>query len=326
VTTELAVSAVAMILSMRMIPALRFRVREIQWGRARELVSFGGWSLLGYIAYRLRETTILFLLNRFATLGDVTIFALGYLGRRQIDTWTDVMGGSLYPVVTGMHALGAKDRICSVYLRGGRMALWTTLMVGIPAAIYAQTIIRLYVGEAFMEAAVVMVLTLATLPVTSGVWMIWQVSNATGRVRATSLYVLVTQVAIVVLSFCAVHTLKWDASGVALSLFASAVLPEFLVLWPLGLRLAGATFGAWVRETLIPGLAPACVAGVVWSALAVFVRPESWGALGVCTLIGMLCYMVVLLAFCLEPKDREDLAKVIAKFRNTTRLAENPRG
>lgn len=310
VTAELVASAVILVLSRRMIPALRFRAREIQWHRARELVAFGGWSLLGYIALRLREATVLFLLNRFATLADVTIFTLGYLGRRQIDTWVDVLGGSLYPVVTGMHALGAKERIRSIYLRGGRITLWITLAVAMPAMIFAEPIIRLYVGPSFLEAAVVMVLTLLTYPLTSGTWMIWQISNATGRVRAPNLYACLFQLTVMALVFYVVYGLRWGASGVALVLFAASCVPEFLILWPLGLRQSGATFHAWVRETLIPGLTPAWIASVVWGALAVFVAPDTWLTLGLCTLAGTLCYGVVLLTLCLEPRDRQDLAVV----------------
>jgi O-antigen/teichoic acid export membrane protein len=319
VATELVATAAVLILSMRMIPALRFRVREIQWDRARELVFFGGWNFLGQMAYRLKETVVLLILNRLATPMDVVVFNVGYQGRRQIDAWTDAMGGPLYPVVTGMHAIGAKDRVRGIYLRGGRIALWMMLIVGLPAAIYAQTIIRLYATRTYVEAAAVMVLSLAGLPITSGAWMIWQVSNATGRVRATSIYILVTQVSIIALASYAVQTWGWGATGVALAALAVSAIPEFLVLWPLGLKLADATFDAWARQTLIPGLAPGCVAGVVWAALGVTVRPDGWTSLGLCTLAGALCYVAVLLAFCLEPKDRKDLAEMIVRLKNFAR-------
>lgn len=319
VATELALSAVLLLMSRRMIPALRFRIREIQWERARELVSFGGWSFLGGMAFRMRETAVLLLLNWLATPMDVVVFNLGYLGRRQIDAWSDVLGGPLYPVVTSMHAMGAKDRIRAIYLRGGRIALWMMLMVALPAALYAEPIIRLYATETYLEAAVVMVLTLGGLPVACGAWMIWHVASATGRLRPTSLYVLATQTAIVALVFCAVRLLGWGASGVGLAAFAVGFVAEFLVLWPLGLRLAGATFDAWVRETLIPGLTPGCVASVVWVVLALVVKPDSWMAVGLCTAAGLLCYWVVLLAFCLEPRDREDLTKLVARRGNSLR-------
>ncbi len=319
VATELVLSVVLLLMSRRMIPALRFRVREIQWERAREVVSFGGWNFLGSMAVRMRETSVLLLLNWLAMPLDVVVFNLGYQGRRQIDAWADVLGGPLYPVVTSMHAMGAKDRIRAIYLRGGRIALWIMLMIALPATLYAAPIIRLYATETYLEAAVVMVLTLGDIAVGCGAWMIWQVASATGRLRPTSLYVLATQTAIVALVFCAVRLLGWGASGVGLASLLVGLVGEFLVMWPLGLRLAGATFNAWVRETLIPGLTPGCVASVVWAALALVVKPDSWTTVGLCTVVGLLCYWAVLLAFCLEPRDREDLTKIIARLEGFLR-------
>jgi O-antigen/teichoic acid export membrane protein len=319
VTTELTVGAVVLLMSRRMIPALRFRLRAIRWEQARELMSFGGWNFLSNMAIRMRETVVLLLLNRLATPFDVVVFNTGYLGRRQLDAWVDVLGGPLYPVVTSMHALGAKDRIRAIYLRGGRIVLWVMLMVGLPAALYAEPVIRLYATRTYLESAVVMVLTLGELPLAYGIWMIWQVASATDRLRPTSLCVLGAQAAIVVLVLCAVRVLGWDASGVALALFTVGVCTEVLVLWPLGLRLSGATFGAWVRETLIPGLTPGCVASVVWAALGLVVKPDSWMRLGLCTAAGLVCYWAVLLLFCLEPRDREDLTKVVARLRSFLR-------
>ena len=95
--------------------------------------------------------------------------------------------------------------------------------------------------------------------------MIWQVASATGRLRPTSLYVLVSQEAIV--GWSSVPCACWEGRFPAWPWPPSpwALFAEFLVLWPLGLRLAGATFNAWVRETLIPGLTPGCRRfGRVW--------------------------------------------------------------
>lgn len=316
VGTELALTAAILILSRRMIPALRFRRREIQWGRAWELMSFGGWGFLGEMTYKLRETMVFFILNRMATPLDVTVFSLGSLGRRQIDVWMNVLAGPLYPVVTGMHALGAQERVRAIYLRGGRIALWILLLAVLPGALYAGPIIRLYAGPEYLEAAVVMQLTLACLVAAGGPWMIWPVANATGRVRCTGLYVLVTQLGMVAATVYAVGVLRWGASGVALATFVVAVGTSFGLLWPLGLHLADLTFRRWVRETLIPGFVPGCAAAVVWAALALLVRPDNWTRLGLCVLAGALCYLGILLRFCLEPRDREDLTNLLLRLRN----------
>ena len=315
VGAQLALSVATVVVSRRLVPALRFRVEEIHWEHARRLISFGGWTFIGIFAYRMRQTAIPLILNKMVALSDVTMYHIGSLPRRQLDQWGEILGAPLSPVVTGMHAMGAKTRIQSLYLRSGRIALWAALLVALPAALYAETIIRLYVGTRFAEAAVIMVLVLAGLPVTNGTYMIWQVAIATGRVRATGIYALITQVVSIVGVYCVAGRLGWGATGVALVLFATAVLSAPIALWPLGLRLAGVEFGTWVRQTLIPGLTPACVAAVVWMGLDIAYGPDSWIGVGLCTLAGMLCYAGVLFGYCLEPRDKEDLAKGIARVR-----------
>jgi len=319
VAAELVLTVVLVIASRRVLPALRFRLREIRWECARELVSFGGWNFLGNLAWRLRQTIIPLLLNRMATPLDVVVYDLGSLPLRQIEGWTDVLGLPLSPVVTSMYAVKATERIRNVYMRGGRIALWATLMVALPAMIYSQTLIRLYVGRTYMEAAMVILLTLGCLPLTNAAWMLWQVANATGQVRGVGVRAIAAQLAVLAMIFYFTGALGWGAVGAALASFIGGAVSSILLSWPLGLKLADVKVGVWVRQTLVPGLTPGCVAAVVWAALDVIVKPDSWTGLGACTAVGLLCYVVVLLAFCLEPRDRDDLAQVIARFRNPAR-------
>lgn len=319
VTAELCLMAVLVIVSRRLVPALRFRVHEIRWERARELLSFGGWNLLGIIAWRLRQTVIPLVLNRLATPLDMTVYHIGFMPRRLVDQWADVMAVPLYPVVTGMHATGAGDRIRSIYLRGGRIGLWVMLAAALPGIIYAHTVISLYIGSTYLEAATIMMLTLACLPLTGGTWMIWQVANASARVRPTGLYALGTQLIIIAATFYTVGKLGWGGFGAALAASIIGAASSVLVAWPLGLKLADVRFAAWVRQTLVPGLTPGCVASVAWVLLGILVKPDSWVGLGLCTAVGLVCYLTVLLAFCLEPRDRQDLAEVLARTRSFIR-------
>jgi O-antigen/teichoic acid export membrane protein len=247
------------------------------------------------------------------------VYHVGFLPRRQIDQWTDTMAMPLYPVVTGMHASGAQNRIASVYLRGGRVALWTMLVAATPAIIYAPTVIRLYIGTGYAEAAPIMALTLAGLFLAGGTWLMWQVANATARVRATGLYALITQLVTCAATLYVVKWLGWGGIGAALVSFLVGTAATVLVGWPLGLKLARVRFGTWVRQTLIPGLTPACLAAPAWGALGVLVQPDSWVGLGLCTAAGALCYLAALLALCLEPSDQADLAVLLARVRGSGR-------
>ncbi len=319
VTAEISMTLVLVVVSRRLIPALRFRRSEIRWERARELMSFGGWNLLSYLAARLRLTVIPLILNRLATPMDVNMYYIGSLPRRQIELWGDVLATPLSPVVTGMHAIGAKERVRNVYMRGGRMALWVTLMVALPAIIYSRTLIRLYIGNAFMDAAVVIAFTLACLPLHNGAWMIWHVANATGRIRALGIRSLVIQLLVIGATFYLVREHGWGAVGAAFASFGIAVATTSLTLWPLGLKLANVEFATWVRQTLVPGLAPGCVAAVAWVALDIVAKPNSWIGLGLCTGLGILCYTAILVGFCLEPRDKQDLATILTKVKSQIR-------
>jgi len=315
VAGELFCQVALLVFSRRLIPALRFRVGEIRWELTRELVSFGGWNFLAVVAHRLRQTAVPLILNKLATLTDVTLFNIGSLGRRQIDQWTYVATAPLNPVVTGMHAMGATERIRSLYLRGGRVSLWVTLAVATPALIYAREIIHLYVGNEYIYAAVIMVLTLAGYPISHGASMVWQVAHATGNMRPVGIRNLASQLTTIGVTLYLVGVAGWGAIGPAYAALVVGSISTVVLVWPLGLTLTGVKFDTWIRETLFPGLAPAAAGAVVWTALKLTVAPDSWSQLGLCSFLGALCYGVVLLRFCLAPRDRADLAQVIAKIK-----------
>lgn len=306
---------VIMIWSRRLIPALKFRVSEIRWGLTRELISFGGWNFLAVVAHRLRETAMPVILNKLATPMDVTLFHFGTLGRRQIDQWTYVATAPLYPVVTGMHAIGAKDRIRNLYLRGGRISLWVTLAASVPAMIYAREIMHLYVGDELAAAGTIMVLTLAGLPLALGASMVWGVAHAAGNIRPVGIRNSITQLATIGVTLYLVGVAGWGAIGPAYAALAVGSVSTVLLTWPLGLTMADVKFDTWIRQTLFPGLAPAAAGAAVWTILKLTMKPDSWSRLGLCCLAGGLCYGAILVLFCLAPRDRADLSRVIAKIK-----------
>jgi O-antigen/teichoic acid export membrane protein len=316
---EVLSATAILIASKRLVPALKFRPREIRWELMRELVSFGGWNFLAVLAYRLRQMAMPLIFNELATAVDVMAFKIGTMGRQQIDQWSYVASAPLYPVVTGMHAMGAKDRIRNLYIRGGRINLWVTLVVAVPAMIYARELILLYVGEQYIAAAPVMVFSLAGLPISHGASMVWQVAHATGQIRPVGLRNLGSQLTAIAVVLYVVGVAGQGAVGAALAALIVGCISTVVLVWPLGLKLADVKFSIWVRRTLIPGLAPAAVAALVWVAMKLTVSPDTWLKVGACTLVGALCYGVVLLRFCLAPKDRTDLAETVAKVKGWAR-------
>jgi hypothetical protein len=217
-----------------------------------------------------------------------------------------------------MHAMGAKERIRNLYLRGGRINLWAIMAVITPAMVYAREIIHLYVGDRFVYAAWIMICTLAAYVIAGGASMVWGVAHAMGNIRPIGIRNLVSQLTAIGISLYLVGVAGWGALGPAYASLAVGCIANVVLIWPLGLRLADVTFETWIRKTLFPGLAPAATGAIIWAVLKWTVVLDSWSKLGLCGLLGGLGYAVVLLRFCLAPQDRADLAGVIARIRPWT--------
>ncbi len=313
VSAEVCGLLVTQAISRRLVPALKFRRSDIRWGVAKEVTSFGGWSLAAEFAERIRMNADAIILNKLASAFDVTCFYLGSLPFLQIQQFSSVAQQPLMPQLTAMHATDAKDRLRNAYLRGGRYGLWATLFLAVPLMIYSQEIIRIYVGEKFLAAATVVILLLATYPVVYGNVMMANIAIATAGIRPLALRALLIQVINLLLTLYLVAVRGMGAVGSALATFLT-----MMFIWPamncgFALRLADATFGRWLRETIWPGWLPGLVAAAVWILLKIMARPSTWLSLGGCIVCGLACYVVVLLTFCLQPQDRQDLQKVTGR-------------
>lgn len=316
VAAQFAALVINTIVSLRALPTLWFRWQGIRWDLVRTLTSFGGWNFLIALAGRTREYAIPLILNHMGTPNDIASFQVGTMGRRQIDHWFDVAARPVYPIVTGMYAMGAKERFQNAFLRGGRIALWVILSAALPAMIYAEEIIDLYIGPTYAQAGVVLVVSLACYLMSPGIWMTWTMAAAKAQLRPLGIRISAAQFSGVLLTVVMTGWLGLGAMGAALAAFIASSFSLVFFSLPIGLRLAEVRLETWIRRTLVPGLAPGCTAAVVWMSLHVFATPDSWLEIGWCVLAGGLCYLAVLLAFCLEPKDRADLLEILRRIRN----------
>jgi len=250
---------------------------------------------------------------------DIASYQIGSMGRRQMDQWFEVASRPIQPIITGMHAMGAKQRFQNAYLRGGRIGLWVKLAVAIPAMVYSERLIRLYLGnkyEDYADAATVLAISLSCYVLSAGSWMSWTMASAKAQMRPLGIRVSLAQVGGVALIVLLTGRLGLGAIGAAIAILLASSFSAVFFSLPIGLRLTEVSLESWIRRTLVPGLVPGCVAAVVWVSLNLLVRPDSWFELGGCVLAGGLCYIAVLLAFCMEPLDRADLLEIIRRARN----------
>ena len=320
VTAQTAWLLVSRTISRRLVPALRFRLSEIRWAMAGKLASFGGWTVVGQLADMIRNASDPLILNKLATPVDVTCFYVGSLPYGQIRQAPMLLLTPLLPQLTAMHVTGKNEQVQNTYLRGGRYALWVTLFMAVPLMVYARELIKLYVGETYGAAATVFILLAASCPVIYGHILVSGVAMATAQMRSWCLRLLIFQLVNLGLTLYFVGIRHMGAVGSALGTFVAMVFVWPVMIWPLGLRLTGLSWGRWFRETAWSGLLPAGVSAVAWLALKILFQPASWLAVGACVAVGMVLYAATLWVFCLQPADRSDLKRATEAARSSISL------
>ncbi len=307
---------VRVVISRRLVPAVRFRLSAIRWSLARTLTSFGVWNFILSAADAIRTSADVIILNKLAMPLDVANFHLGSLALRNIQSGSYIVRAPLQPSLTAMYSTGQGQRLAGAYLRGGRYALWVSLFMALPLMIYRNEVIRLYAGEKYLAAGTVMaLLLLATFPIGYGNVMLSHLAIAKARLRTWALCACAMQSGNLALTLYFVGVAHMGARGSALATFIVGALGHPFLLCPLGLRLAGVHWRAWLRETLLPGFLPGLAGAAAWLSLQMLLHPSSWASLGGCVGCGWLVYLGGLFVFALRPIDKVELSRVVAKLR-----------
>jgi O-antigen/teichoic acid export membrane protein len=301
-------------LSCRYVPALRFRIRAVRWRSAPELIFFGGWTFIMMAAAALRRGIVPILLNKFSTALQVSCYYLGSIALQQVHYMTYLATQPLLPAMVAMHTRADRNGLADVYLRGGRIGLWFSTLISVPLVIFSRELFTIYVGSDYLDAALVMALLLAALPLQFGNVMLSRLAMATGQIRRFSLQVFFNQGTSLVIAALLIGVWDMGALGGAVGACFALALMQPLVMWRMGMKLAGVSFGQWLRITVIPGVIPSLCGGPVWLAAWLFFPQRSWAELILACTPGALCFFGGLLLFAMRPQDRADLRRVLRRF------------
>ncbi len=318
VTADVSTVLITTAISVRLLPALRFRLSEIRWELVGVLTSFGFWNMVMFLAYLIRKSADPLVLNKLATPRDVTSFYLGNLPDNQIETLTQKAMVPLLPAMIAFHAKGQQESMRSVYVRGGRYSLWAVLFFVVPLLVYREDFWSLYLGETYAlyrDASAVMALLFARYWLSSPNDMVYKVAHAKGEVRPIAVRCIMTALFNLALTLFLVGFLKMGAVGSAAGTLLAILIWEPLVFWPYGLRLVGVCFAEWARETIWPGILPAVTSGVFMLGVRGLLVPHNW--LGLVAEMGVGCsvYLMVLVFFCLKQDEAQTLLQIVARGR-----------
>jgi len=304
-------SAIMVTVSLRCVPALRFSIRHIDWSIARQIMGFGGWSLVINTASSTQRILDPLFLNKLAALGDLTSYHIATMPARHIRAFADVATAPLLPQLVTMHATGRHDQMRRLYLRGACLALWVVLCITLPAIVYCRELITLYLGPEYIETAFVMVLSLLTVTWGYSNWMLPQLCHAKDQMRPIAIRFAAIQAVRLALILVFVGWLGMGALGLSGAGLIAATANGAVNL-PLSWRLVDVTPGQWFRNVLVKGSVPGGAALLVWVGLELLRPPSTWTALGLYVGAGLLVYLVVLVFYSFDTYDRTQIRTIVS--------------
>ncbi len=305
-------------ISRRLVPALRFHRKEIRRELIRPIFVFQSWNLLARVATITRVATIAPLLKNLGTAAEVVSYRWGSVVETRLFPTALSPLGTVQPALTAMYATGQIERLRRHYFRFSRYVLWAFLFLAVPLIAYQEETWRLYLGPKYEEyhlAGTVMSLLFLKSFYVFPQPVVAQVALAQAKNKPLTIRTFAIE-ALTALSIWYAIAAGYGPTGVALTIVIVGAITTPLLHWTVGLELTRSTFGAFFRETILPGMIPTVVAFPIAYALHVFFSPSTWIALGLqCALVEAV-YVGVILAFCLNPSERADLRKVLAKARS----------
>lgn len=311
VASQLFVQITQTAVSMRLLPALRYRPRLFDWNTCKMVLTFGGWNFVADSANLIRRAADAPILNLCSTPVAVNDFFLGSLFDSQLRQMVIVAAEPLTPALTAMHAHEQHSRLAAVFLRGGRVLLWASMFLAVPLIVFSYDLFALYLGDKYAEhvqAGTVMILLLLGFPFIYLGMMFVRIVYAKGDLRGVAIRSIIIQAGNLLLTLVLVGWYGLGAIGSATATLAAFVVGYPCLFWPLAQRTLELSWRRFFVETLFPGLLPSVVAGFAGLIVAEFV-PSLIARVIVGVLVCLTTYAVTVVCV-MRPVDRADFGRI----------------
>ena len=309
-----SIAIVLAVCSRRMMPEIRFSRSSVNLSRAREFLSFGVFDVGISFSRMMRTALPIWLLNRFDTPVAVNTFHVGQSAFRQAQKAWIPMRGTLGPPMIGMAATNQDERLRRTFYKGGRIAIWMTMLLCTPLIVFHNEVATLYAGSKYIWAGPVMAILLLRYPLQLMNAFLPQLARAKGIPGRVSVPMIICELTSAVTIAIAIIGFRYSVVGAAVCSLVVTALFELFVLAPIGNAMMNGKMRRSLTEGLLPGVIPALGGGFAMLAVNYFYSPTSALSLALACLPGAVVY-ILLVFFCLRPDDRQDFEKIVIGSR-----------
>lgn len=207
-------------------PYVHIDMKVIDKGLFRKILGYGGWTVLYVLSLLIVTQGSKIIIGAVLAVSAVTYFHIAGMLFNLINTVSDFIRSAVLP--SGARAMAAGDHafVDKLIYSGGKVSLCMLLPVAIMMAVFSGLIIRIWMGEEFVDSTVllsqIMIASwLFILPTFNLVHIYWGQKD----ISTLSLLSIVLSVIFIPLSIVLMGSYGIDGVGIATFLFYAVQLP-----------------------------------------------------------------------------------------------------
>jgi O-antigen/teichoic acid export membrane protein len=277
-------------------PELRLGTRYVSRSSIRELLGFGGWSMIVSVAMVTRTQLSTLLIGSLLGLAMVTPYAIAARLVGVVGAGLTALAGVITPFSTTLHATDQKERQRWIFLLGGHYNTVLAVFLVSFLIISGRSLIDLWIGPKFPEAALLLtILALGEfLPGTQ--YVTASIVLATARHDVPAHLALLEIVAVCVLTFALIPLMGLVGAVLAIAIPAFLLRGVGRIWW--GCRVVGMPLRPYLLQAIAAPVSCVALPAAILGVATHYHPPQTWGVYvgygAAYTGLFALCYVVLL--------------------------------
>ena len=144
------------VLAFRVDPQLRLGIRYVSRSSLRELLGYGGWTMIVMVAIVTRMQLSTLMIGSLLGLALVTPYAIAARLLSTLNAGLTALTGVITPFATTLHATDQKERQRWIFLMGGHYNTAFVVFFVSFLILFGRFLITLWIGPKFPEAALLL--------------------------------------------------------------------------------------------------------------------------------------------------------------------------
>jgi O-antigen/teichoic acid export membrane protein len=299
-----AASGVSIVLAHRICPYLHVSIHSFDRRRVKDLCGMGWWGMIEQIGHLFLFQIDLIVVNMLFGAVLAGEYAIALQWRILLQAIAVTLTGVLIPTILAYYASKQTEALIKITLSAVKfMGLAMALPIGLICG-FAPQLLTIWVGAEHAGLALLMVILTAHLAVNISVQPLFSVNVAYNRVRIPGVVTIVLGTANLILAIAIPLLTGWGYYGVAIGgILILTLRHTFFIPWYVS-RVLDTRMTTYLKA-LVPGALAAVLIGGMAASVTIMIPSYSFITLMFAGIAIMLIYGVNILAFGLNPFERQ---------------------